>query len=155
MIFVRTNKEKNSKPIDEAFYSFISEHHVLTLCNITKDNLPWVCNCFYAYSKEDNFFVFKSKKDTKHYNDLLSNSNVSFSMVLETTMVGKIQGLQALGQCLLSEGKDRELAKKIYEDAYPFSKLEDGDFFVIIPSFYKLTDNRLGFGKKLIWEKEL
>lgn len=155
MIFVRTKKENNLKPIDQAFYTFIKEHNVLTLCNLTKDNLPWVCNCFFAYCKEDNFFVFKSKKESKHYQDLINNPNVGFSIVLETTMVGKIQGLQALGQCLLTSDEDREIAKNIYEEAFPFSKLEDGDFFVIIPSFFKLTDNRLGFGKKLIWEKEL
>lgn len=45
----------------------------------------------------ENCFVFTSDGTTKHVQDVLINSNVAGSVVLETSIVGKIQGIQFRG----------------------------------------------------------
>ncbi len=37
---------------------------------------------------------------------------------------------------------------------YPFAILMKTQLWVVDLDFIKLTDNRLGFGKKLIWKKD-
>lgn len=131
---------------------FIKEHHVLTLAT-SKNNIPYCANCFYVYLEDENCFVFTSDEETKHVQDALQNSSVAGSVVLETSIVGKIQGIQFQGKMKLPEEDLIKKANKSYMKKYPFAKLMKTKLWVLKLEFIKLTDNRLGFGKKLIWEK--
>ena len=132
---------------------FINHHHVLTLAT-SVNNIPYCANCFYVYLEDANTFVFTSDMKTKHVEDALQNKKVAGSVVLETSIVGKIQGIQFQGEMKLPEGEKKKTVNKAYMKKYPFAKLMNTKLWVIDLSFIKLTDNRLGFGKKLIWEKE-
>lgn len=138
--------------IDTKIKSFIKEHHVLTLATSTNGQ-PYCCNAFYCYLEDENMFVFTSDNDTKHIKDVKENRQVAGSIVLETKIVGKIQGLQFTG--IMYEPKDDLLkkAKMKYLLKFPFAVLMNTQLWVFDVDFMKLTDNRLGFGKKLIWEK--
>jgi uncharacterized protein YhbP (UPF0306 family) len=138
---------------DTKFNTFIKKHHVLTLAT-TVDGLPWCANCFYAWSEEDNFFVFTSDTSTKHVQDALKNPRVAGSIVLETTVVGKIQGMQFSGTMLEPKGELENKTHRIYMKRFPFALLMDTQLWVLDVDYMKLTDNRLGFGKKLVWKKE-
>jgi len=130
---------------------FINEHHVLTLATVVQNN-PWCANCFYVYLEEENCFVFTSDDSTKHVNDVLENKNVAGSVVLETNTVGKIRGIQFRG-VMERPGKDIESkAKKAYLKRFPYAVLMKTSLWVLNLNYIKMTDNRLGFGKKLIWE---
>ncbi len=133
---------------------FIEEHHILTLAT-SKNNIPYCANCFYVYLKEENIFVFTSDNETKHIKDVIENNYVAGSVVLETSIVGKIQGIQFQGKMFLPEGGLKKIANKKYMKKYPFAKLMKTQLWVLEPEFIKLTDNRLGFGKKLIWKKDV
>ncbi len=132
---------------------FINEHHVLTLATVV-DNNPWCTNCFYVYLEEENCFVFTSDDATKHVKDVLVNKNVAASVVLETKTVGKIRGIQFRGTM---ERPDKDLegkAKKAYLKRFPYAVLMKTSLWVLHLNYIKMTDNRLGFGKKLLWEAE-
>jgi len=139
--------------IDKKITDFIKEHHVLTLAT-SDNNQPYCCNVFYTYLEDDNMVVFTSDDNTKHISQVKKNNHVAGSIVLETSIVGKIQGLQFNG--LMYEPKDNLLskAKQKYLIKFPFAILMNTQLWVIDFTFFKLTDNRLGFGKKIIWEKE-
>ncbi len=137
---------------DKRIVDFINEHHVLTLAT-SVENSPWCANCFYTYLEDENCFVFTSDVETRHVQDVLANSNVAGSVVLETNTVGKIQGIQFAGKM---EKPEKELAskvKKAYLKKFPFAVLMKTTLWVVHPVILKMTDNRLGFGKKLIWEE--
>lgn len=138
--------------LEKRVVDFIKEHHVLTLSTAV-DNKPYSSNCFYAYNEEDNVLIFTSDYKTKHINDVKENNYVSGSIVLETSVVGKIQGIQFNG--IMHESKDNLLKKykKIYLKRFPFAILKATAIWHIDLTFIKMTDNRLGFGKKLIWRK--
>ena len=140
-----------NKP-EKRIIDFMNEHHVLTLATCTENN-PWCANCFYIYLEEENCFVFTSDDTTKHVHDVLINANVAGSVVLETNVVGKIQGIQFRG---IMENPNKELAsktKKAYLKRFPFAVLMKTSLWILKINHIKMTDNRLGFGKKLNWEK--
>ncbi|RUA29206.1 MAG: hypothetical protein DSY76_03440 [Bacteroidetes bacterium] len=139
--------------IDQKFIDFINEHHVLTLSTV-KDGQPYTANCFYVYLPEQNMFVFTSDKETRHGSEMLDNPKVAANIVLETKTIGKIQGLQIAGVAEPLEGQELKKGKLAYLKAYPYAVLKLETMWGLKVNFLKLTDNRLGFGKKLIWEQD-
>jgi len=95
--------------------------------------------------------VFTSDDDTRHISDSIKNDFVAGSVVLETRHVGKIQGLQFQGQLEKAKGDMYKTCRKAYLKAYPYAILKKTDLWLLRVRFMKLTDNRMGFGKKLYW----
>ncbi len=128
--------------------SFLEKHHVLTLATSDGNELS-ACSLFYAFSNERLSFIVASSEDTLHINHINQNQNVAGNIVLETKIIGKIQGVQFRGEFLPL--KDDEL-KKLYFKQFPHAKLMNPKLWQIKVDYFKMTDNKLGFGKKIIWE---
>lgn len=136
--------------IDERFAKFIAKHHVLTLATVGSEGKPYVANCFYAYDKLRNRFIFTSDLTTRHGQEMAANGRVALSVVLETRVVGRVQGLQVEG---IAEPGDEE-AKRTYIKRFPYAAVAPLTLWMVEPTMLKLTDNTLGFGTKLIWQSE-
>jgi len=136
--------------IDRKIIRFFSKHHVLTIAT-TVNNEPWCANCFYVYLEEENALVFTTGNDTRHGKEFTKNPFVAGSVVLETMVIGTIRGIQFQGE--VSEPEDDLLsrAKSRYLKRFPIAALMDTQLWVVKLTFIKMTDNRLGFGKKIIW----
>ena len=139
--------------IDNRIIDFIQEHHVLTLATST-NNEPYCANCFYVYLKEENCLVFTSDPDTRHIQDTLNQPLVAGSVALETSIIGKIQGIQFSGFISKPTDNIEKKAKKAYLKRFPLAMLMKTTLWIVRLTFIKFTDNRLGFGKKLIWKGE-
>lgn len=137
--------------IDKKIITFIKKHHVLTIAT-SVENKPWCANCFYAYMEKENMLVFTSDHATQHGQEFAKNNNVAGSIVLETEVIGKIQGIQFTGFISLPKGENLAVAKKRYLKRFPFAIVMNTTLWTVNLSFIKMTDNRLGFGKKLIWD---
>ncbi|MCK9491666.1 MAG: pyridoxamine 5'-phosphate oxidase family protein [Sulfurimonas sp.] len=131
----------------EKIESFIDKHHVLSLATSDGDELS-VCSLFYVY--EDQCFVVASSDDTTHIKHILKNQKVAGNILLETKEVGKIQGVQFQGSFTMLEDKN---LKKLYFKKFPYAIAMRAKLWEIKVSYFKLTDNRLGFGKKIIWQE--
>lgn len=136
-------------PVDKRIERFISKHHVLTLATATKDGAPYCCNCFFAYDAESAAFIFTTSDETHHGAMMVANDRVAASVVLETRSVGKVQGLQITGRARRAIDGD----KMRYIKAFPYAAVADLELWRLEADFMKLTDNTLGFGKKLIWQR--
>ena len=136
--------------IDERITKFIRKHHVLTLATVGGDNLPYVANCFYAYDAKRGKIIFTSDLTTRHGKEMELQPRVALSIVRETRIVGAIEGLQITG---LAERGDDE-AKRRYIKRFPYAVVAPLTLWMVKPEMMKLTDNKLGFGKKLIWQSE-
>lgn len=132
----------------EKIAEFLAKHHVMALA--THGERLSTCSAFYAYDKESIGLVFASSDDTLHMKNIAQNMDVAGSIHLETKEIGKIQGLQFEGECSLA---DKQHAK-IYFKAFPHAKIMNPKLWYIQLNFLKLTDNRLGFGKKIRWERD-
>ena len=136
--------------IDERIIKFIKRHHVLNLATVSEGGLPYCAACFYAYDAERNRLIFTSNEDTRHAQEMAQNPNVACAITLETRIVGKVQGTQICGRAERGDEED----KRQYIKRFPYAAVAPLTIWAIEPSFIKLTDNTLGFGKKLIWNRE-
>ena len=137
--------------MDKQIIEFINEHHLLTLAT-SNNNEPYCCNAFYVFDKENRALIFSSDTTTKHAQDFIANPKVAAGISLETKAVGKIQGVQILGEIIELKGDDLEKASKQYLKAYPYARAMETHLWEMKLTFAKMTHNILGFGKKLIWE---
>lgn len=124
---------------------------MLTLATTIHDE-PHCSSLFYAYLPQRNLFAVTSSDKTWHVEQLRQNSRVAAAVVLETKLVGKIQGLQIRGRMYRPVGEELAAVKKAYLLRFPYAAVMDPEMWVIAPDYLKLTDNRLGFETKLLWE---
>lgn len=139
--------------VDSRIIKFFRKHHVLTIAT-TIDNEPWCANCFYVYLEEENALVFTTDSDTRHGKEFKRNPDVAGSVVLETMIIGKIRGIQFQGTVSEPEGEMLSKAKWAYLKKFPPAALMDTHLWIVRLTLIKMTDNRLGFGKKMIWTQD-
>jgi hypothetical protein len=118
------------------------------------ENVPWCANCFYVFLEEENALIFTTDGSTRHGREFLMNSSVSGSVVLETMIIGKIRGIQFSGKVSEPGGELLEKAKNAYVKRFPVASLMEIRLWIVKLNYIKMTDNRFGFGKKLIWSPE-
>lgn len=139
--------------INRRIIRFFRKHHVLTIATSVNGE-PWCANCFYTYLEDENALIFTTGHETRHGREFLQNSLVSGSVVLETRIIGKISGIQFQGTVSEPEGRLAEEAKDSYLKRFPIAMLMETTLWIVHLSHIKMTDNRLGFGKKIIWKKD-
>jgi uncharacterized protein YhbP (UPF0306 family) len=136
--------------IDKKIVSFLKKHHVLTIAT-SVDNEPWCANCFYVYMEDENALVFTTDTETRHGSEFLKNELVAGSVVLETRIIGKLRGIQFQGLVKELPEEHESLARNAYLKRFPVAMLMETHLWIVKLTHIKYTDNRLGFGKKLIW----
>jgi uncharacterized protein YhbP (UPF0306 family) len=136
--------------VDSRIIQFFRKHHVLTIATTVEDE-PWCANCFYVYLEEENAIVFTTDSETRHGKEFVRNPNVAGSVVLETMIIGKIRGIQFQGVVSEPEGELESKAKWAYLKRFPPAALMNTHLWVVKLTLIKMTDNRFGFGKKLLW----
>lgn len=117
----------------------------MTLSTV-KDQKPWSCQVFYSYFSGDNSLLFTSGSDTRHIGEALSNPNVSVSIVLESKVVARLQGVQIEG---VLGGAEEDSYRSAFIKRFPFIALSLGTLWRVEIVSAKYTDNTLGFGTKL------
>ncbi len=136
--------------IDERITKFLRRHHVLNLSTVSHEGVPYCATCFYAYDVARNRLIFTSDGNTCHAQQMIANPNVACAIALETRIVGKIQGVQICG--VAERGNEED--KRQYIKRFPYAAVAPLNIWAVTPTFIKLTDNTLGFGKKLIWKSQ-
>ena len=138
---------------DKEIVKLIAKHHIFTLATSIEDQ-PYVCTCFYKYLPENNLFIFTSDHGTRHVEEMVKNPQVAGAIALETSMVGKIQGLQFTGTAFELKDEMYATANAAYLKRFPVAGFKKLTLWALEPFFMKMTHNKLGFGKKLIWQKK-
>ena len=115
------------------------------------NGVPYCANAFYAFDSSTNSLIFTSDETTRHGTEMVQSPTVAVSIVLETRIVGKVQGAQITGRvCRATEEQGRCDIKR-----FPYALVADLTLWSVEIEYIKLTDNTLGFGKKLRWKREL
>jgi len=139
---------------DRRMVKFLHQHHVMTLATCC-DNRPWCCQCFYVFVERLCGLVFTSDTTTRHIAEAMEQPYVAGSIVLESKMVGKLQGIQLEGKIVEADGELLREIKTAYLKRFPFALLMDTKLWFLELQTMKMTDNRLGFGKKLYWSRDV
>lgn len=142
--------------------AFIRKHHVMTVATVGDDGRPWCAHVFYAWvpggeaeegRPQPGCFVFTTDTTTRHGAEMAGCAHVAAGIALETRTVGRIQGLQIEGEVRRPDGAILEKARRAYLKRFPYAVVADLSLWLLEPSLMKLTDNTLGFGKKLVWKR--
>lgn len=124
---------------------------MLTLATTDADGMAWCSNAFYALDAERAQLIFASNGETVHAANMETDSRVAASVVLETRIVGRVQGCQIRGTAARGDAE----ARKRYLKRFPYAAaIPDTEIWAVTLNYLKLTDNTLGFGKKLIWQRD-
>jgi uncharacterized protein YhbP (UPF0306 family) len=134
--------------IEARIVRFLRRHHLLTLATTA----PVYCShAFYCYDAVQNLFVFAAAPDTHHARQMISDCRVAFGIALESRMIGRLQGVQGTGRVRAADGE----ARKAYLRRFPYAAIAtDLTLWILEPDGMKLTDNTLGFGKKITWKRQ-
>ncbi len=141
--------------MDQKIQLFIKEQKNLTLCT-SIDDTPYCANCFYAFLHDNYFLVFKSNRNTMHITNALVNNKVAGTILPDISKIGIIKGIQFTGRLIvLADSEFLEKAKRNYYSQHPFALPMPGELWGVELHSIKMTDNKLGFGKKLLWERSI
>lgn len=139
-------------PVNERIIKFIEKNQVMTLA--TCDGAaPYCCSIFYVFHAEKCCFYLMSSADTKHIQHAMKHPLVAGTIVSGDTSIAKIQGIQFTGKIYQPNGDELSEAKKFYLKKFPMAHLFDSDLWAVEMDFIKMTDNTLGFGKKILWNR--
>lgn len=141
-------------PIDVRIRKFIAQNQTLTLATC-QDGAPYCCSLFYAFDESAGLLYFMSSRDSRHSREMISNSHISGTILNAEQSVMRLQGIQFSGEAFVLEAEMQQQARKIYLQKYPVARLNPSELWYIRIDWIKMTDNTLGFGTKLIWEREI
>lgn len=128
--------------------AFLGEHHLLSLA--TQGERMWCCSMFYAFDSETVSFVVASDEASEHMRNAALNDHVAGTVAFETKTVGKIQGIQFAGRITKADDKSAGI---LYYARFPYARAMNPILWRIRLDEIKMTDNTLGFGKKLSWRR--
>jgi len=139
--------------IDQRITEFINDHHVAAFTVYDGKDI-WSWHAFYVYLEEENLFVITSETKTRHMKMVLNggNSLVAGAIALETETIGLIRGVQFSAVMEICNDTYINKYRLRYLKRFPYAVLVGGHLWTLKVTEFKFTDNRLGFGKKLLWK---
>jgi uncharacterized protein len=140
--------------MNEKIIQFIEKQRVATICCVDNEGKPYCFSCFYAFDNDKRLLYFKSSRTSSHAAFLENNPSVAGTIQPDKLNVLAIQGIQFTGTVYEANETTAADSKSVYHKKYPFALAMPGEVWIIEPTFIKMTDNSLGFGKKIVWEKE-
>jgi uncharacterized protein YhbP (UPF0306 family) len=144
----------------------LQERWVLALATLAPDDgLPYATPLFYAVAALPGclapILVFASRADTCHGRALAAGPTaVAAAIYLETETVGEIRGVQLRGEvvvCTRLRGDASGSLRAAYLERHPVAAAHLGErdlLYALAIDWAKLTDNRIGYGKRLVWTFE-
>lgn len=138
--------------MEKKIVDYIKTNKVLTIATSEK-NIPYCANCFYVFDEENSLLIFLSDDATRHISEALSNSNVAGTINQPFSTVAKIKGVQFTGNFINPTDEQAKTFYAQYYDKFSFAKAKPSAIWAIDLLSIKMTDNTLGFGKKLRWER--
>lgn len=139
--------------MDKKILNYINSNKVFTMAT-AMNNQPYCANCFYVFDENNYTLIFLSDDTTRHISEALSNELVAGTITTEVTSVAKIQGIQFNGIFVNPPKEQADNFYKIYYEKFPFARAKPSPIWGIEITSIKMTDNTLGFGKKLLWTKK-
>lgn len=132
---------------------FIASQQVFTLATCGSHE-PWCAPCYYAFETDQMRLVFMSQSDTRHIREMLAHDTVAGSILPDRSTVGKIRGIQFTGKAVpCNRQTEGEMLRDLYFKRFPFARAMKGECYAVMLDTVKMTDNTLGFGSRLHWER--
>jgi uncharacterized protein YhbP (UPF0306 family) len=138
----------------DAIASFLEKQSCASISCMDSAGNPYSFTCFYVFNATTGCMYFKSNAASLHSSFLEVNPRVSGTVLPDKLNKLSIIGAQLEGICLSEDHPSAMGASQYYHKKNPIALAMPGKVWVIQIDHIKLTDNSLGFGKKLHWSKD-
>mgnify|MGYP002375844210 CR=1 FL=1 len=132
---------------------YLGEQTCATICCVDREGLPHCFNCFYAFDEHDQQLYFKSQEGAMHSTLLHENGHVAGTILPDKLNKLMIQGIQFQGVVVDDAEEQHHRAASCYYTRHPMALAKPGHVWIIQLEKVKMTENSLGFGKKITWER--
>ncbi|WP_312240392.1 YhbP family protein [Pantoea sp.] len=132
---------------------YLKKQHVLSLsCHNAQE--IWSANCFYFFDEASMAFWLMTEPDTRHGALIEGNPQVAGTVNGQPKSVLLIKGVQYCGRMQRLQGEAESRARSAYQKRFPVARKVSAPLWEITLDELKMTDNALGFGKKILWRRE-
>ncbi|HSK13146.1 MAG TPA: pyridoxamine 5'-phosphate oxidase family protein [Phnomibacter sp.] len=139
--------------IEQHISHFITRQTVASVACSDNDGHLICFNCYYAYDEEQQLLVFKTSDNSLHMQYLRERPQLAGTILPDKLNKLKVRGLQFTGQLLYNGESLAKNVSKLYYRRFPFAMAMEGNVYAIRLDRLKMTDNTLGFGTKLVWDR--
>jgi hypothetical protein len=143
----------NMESVLQHIAHFIGRQTVASVCCSNAEGALHCFSCYYAYCEAQEMLYFKTSDDSLHMPWLYAQPYLAGTILPDKLNKLKVQGIQFRGVLLLGAEADNKAAAKAYHLRYPFALAMEGKVHSIRLDWIKMTDNTLGFGTKLVWDR--
>ncbi len=139
--------------MNETIIHFLEQQNCASVCCIDEAGKPYCFSCFYAFSRIDGLIYFKSSANSHHANLLKKNSFIAGTVLPDKLNKLTIKGIQF--EAIVLDTQHPLVKKRLnnYYKKHPAALAMPGDIWILQIEYIKMTDNTLGFGKKIIWNR--
>lgn len=140
--------------INNSIIHFLERQTCATICCVDENESPYCFSCYYVFSKENVVLYFKSSLEA-HHSVLLAKKPIVAGTIMPDKLDRLItRGIQLRGEMLQNPHPMAKDAYLRYHKKYPAALAIKGAVFTVLLSDIKMTDSKLGFGKKFYWKRQ-
>jgi uncharacterized protein YhbP (UPF0306 family) len=136
----------------ESIRHFMKKNHLLTICARDEEDM-WCANCFYVADVESMSLYFMTDSKTRHGGLMVKNNTVVGTIAPQPRTVAVVKGIQYQGEAILLQDEADKAARQLYCKRFPVARVMNSPIWQLRLDDIKMTDNTLGFGKKLQWSR--
>jgi len=140
--------------INNNIIHFLERQTCATICCTDQNGNPHCFSCYYVFSKENCVLYFKSSVEAYHSVLLIKNPVVAGTIMPDKVNRLITRGAQLQGEMLPDTHPLAQDAYQQYHKKYPMALAIKGEVFTVLLSDIKMTDSKLGFGKKVYWKRQ-
>lgn len=139
--------------MNEKIIEFLQEQTCAGICCLDENGRPYCFSCFYAFNSSAGLLYFKSSANSHHTGLMKSNPFVAGTILPDKLNKIQIKGIQFEAMVLDTQQPLVKRSLGIYLKKHPLALAIPGDTWALQINFIKMTDSTLGFGKKIIWNR--
>ena len=139
--------------MEEKISRFIKKQTCASICCVDETGKPYCFSCFYAFNSAAGLLYFKSSVSSLHAELMNKNPFVAGTILPDKLKKISIKGIQFEAIVLDIQQPLVKRTLGIYMKKYPLALAIPGDIWALQINHIKMTDNTLGFGKKIIWKR--
>lgn len=144
---------QHERTMDKRIIEFIMKQTCTSICCAGENGNPYCFSCFYAFNPAVGLLYYKSSPDSYHSKLIQSSPEIAATILPDKLNRLMPKGIQLQGRVLELLHPMATNASTIYYKKYPIAMAIKGEVFTISLTQIKMTDNSLGIGKKILWNR--
>lgn len=141
------------KPVPSVLTEYLKEQHVMSVAGHDEEG-GWAANCYYVWQEKTASFIILTALKTRHGMIMQHVPQVYGTVADNEASVASLRGIQYTAEPILLSGNMEKQARSLFYHKFPIARVKPSPIWQLKASFIKMTNNRLGFGHKTLWQRD-